>query len=244
MKDTKDYQDTNSQRFLNAFNIIEKHMLRITRENIGVSFCSLVDMASKKYNSVQYFSVDLKEYTDLRNAIIHERTDGHAIAEPHHCTVEKIEAIANNLIAPPSLIPLFKQSVVKLRMDDSISSAVSCMLENSFSQIPIYEGSDFCALLNANTITRWLGACVETDIFSLKETPIQEVLRYSENQDNYCFLGKKDDLFSALKKFQYYEQKGKYLEAIMITQNGSKSELPIGIITIWDLPNIYDKLKI
>src|SRR4051812_42816091 len=36
---------------------------------------------------------DLKEFADLRNAIVHERRGGHSIAEPHEKTVRRLEEI-------------------------------------------------------------------------------------------------------------------------------------------------------
>jgi len=118
------------------------------------------------------------------------------------------------------------------------------MFEQSFSQIPICDNKDaFVGLLTTNTVTRWLGASVKDDIFSLTETPITDVFNFTEDKDNFIFLSRDSTLFKALERFQTHEKNGKKLEAILITQNGRRSETLLGIITIWDLPEIHATLR-
>jgi len=157
----------NSDRFLNAFNSIERSLRKFTKKEKGERFYTLVDVASKSYPIVRHFSNDLKEFADLRNAIVHERTDGHVLAEPNNQAVEMIEHIASLLSNPPKVIPLFKCKVYALSVGDPIAKAVKAMSERSFSQMPVYDGAAFVGLLTANTVARWLGASITEDIFSL-----------------------------------------------------------------------------
>lgn len=80
-------------------------------------------------------------------------------------------------------------------------------------------------------------------MISLAETSISGVLAYTEADDNFCFLRRDSALFVALEKFQIFEKDGKRFEAVLITENGKPSEKPRGIVTIWDLPKIYDALE-
>jgi len=72
----------NSDRFLYAFNSIQCHLRKLTKSEKGTSFCKLVKEAESN-TAVQQFNDDLKEFADLRNAIVHERTDDHVLAEPN-----------------------------------------------------------------------------------------------------------------------------------------------------------------
>jgi predicted transcriptional regulator len=130
-----------------------------------------------------------------------------------------------------------------LKPNDVVAKAVKVMLQESFSQIPIYDDKGFVALLTTNTVSRWLGSCLDVDILSLSETTVESVLKFSEGQENCSFLSRSTTVFDALEKFQLYQKDGKRLEAILITQNGKPSEQPLGIITIWDLPQIYGILE-
>jgi len=203
----------------------------------------LVRQAGGTSAAVRRFTTDLEEFADLRNAIVHERTDGHVIAEPNDRAVAEIEHIASLLCAPPKVLPCFQRDVLALQRDDSAAKAVEAMLEESFSQVPIYDGERFLALLTTNTVARWLGSSVEEDIFSLSETCIPEVLQYIEDQDNHCFLGRGATLFEVLEEFQGRQRSGKRLDAILITHGGKRSESLLGIITVWDLPKVHDILE-
>ena len=233
----------NSSRFLDAFNRIESQLRKIAGQDRRVPFYSLVDIASKSSSAVRLWSTTLREFADLRNAIIHERTDGHVIAEPNDDSVRHIEHIVTMLTKPPTTIPRFQKDVLVLKPGDSVADAATIMLRDSFSQIPICDDRGFVALLSANTLSRWLGSSISTDIFCLSETAIEAVLGFSEDQDNCSFLGRNHTVFDALEKFHSYEREGKRLEAILVTQNGKPTESILGIITVWDMPKIYQMLE-
>ncbi len=234
---------SNSGSFLSAFNKIADYLRRMTKEKKETSFSALVTKASNSDHAVRRYATDLLEFNDLRNAIVHERTDSHVIAEPNDEAVRQIEHVVSVVTSPPEVYSLLKGNVLTLKINDSVADAVKATLDHSFSQIPIYENEKFVALLTTDTIARWLGACVKEDIFSLRETPLESVLKYTEEPDNYCFLGRNTTVFTALEKFHEYEQTGKRLEAMLITQNGKQMETLLGIITVWDLPRILEKLQ-
>ncbi|MGQ9756152.1 MAG: CBS domain-containing protein [Desulfotomaculales bacterium] len=233
---------SNSARFLDAFNRIEHALRRITGNDKGLSFGAAVNKASRLDTGVRRFKDDLHQFRQLRNAIVHETTNGRAIAEPADWVVVEIERIASLLTDPPRVVPLFAKKVLTLGTEDSIARAVRSMLEHSFSQIPVYDGSSFAGLLTTNTIARWLGAQVINGDpqLDLARIPIAGVLEYTEETDIYCFVKKEATLFEVLEKFRHYERKGKRLEAVLITDNGAPSEKLLGIITVWDLPSIYE----
>jgi hypothetical protein len=230
----------NSDRFLAAFSAIERHLRELTGRGKDAGFSAAVGAASKSDAAVRRFESDLREFADLRNAIVHERTDGHVLAEPNDRTVEEIERIISLLLDPPKVYKEFHGKVCSLSVGEPVGSAVRSMFEGSFSQIPIYDdGNGFQGLLTANTVARWLGANVKDDLFSLDETSVADVFGFTEDKDNFSFLSRDSTLFEALERFQTYESNGKRLEAILITQTGKPSEALLGITTVWDLPRIH-----
>ena len=233
----------NSVKFLQSFNLIERHLRKKLKEKREASFYALVEAASKFDSVINKYKEELKEYADLRNAIVHERTGGTVIAEPNDYAVKNIEHLASLIMDPPKVYPLFRRKVFSISVTESIGAALKLMYENSFSQLPIYKGEKFIDLLTNNTIARWLGSCVEEDIFSLGETPIGEVLKFTEIPDNYFFLDRDAPLVEAMEKFQYFESIGSPLDAIIITQNGKPTEAPLGIITTSDFPKILLELN-
>ncbi|GAB4573002.1 MAG: CBS domain-containing protein [Anaerolineae bacterium] len=236
---------TNSERFLTAFGSIERQLRLISGLDKRTRFYTLVDKAAERNAGVRRYADDLKEFADLRNAIVHERTDEHVIAEPNDLAVRLIEHIADLLEHPPGVLPTFAKKVYTMTPEDPISAAAYLMRHHGFSQLPIYDDQGkFRALLTTEDITRWLGECASEETISLQETTIARVMacHCQESGEDYLFFSRKNTFFDVLQAFQESERKGCQLVAILITENGHPDESLLGIITIWDLPQIYETL--
>ncbi len=235
----------NSQLFLNSFSEIEDFLGRYTNTIRHDSFGNLVHKASRSNSIIRKYKNDLFELKDLRNAIVHERSDGHIIAEPHDSTVILIQKIEGLLKNPPEVLPTFKGQVLTLYIYDSLLDAVRLMEQKSYTQIPILdEESNYVDLLTTNTIVRWLGANTNNkDLSQILKVDIDEVLRYKEDSNLCLFISTKTSFLEVIEIFEEYKNKAKKLEALIITQNGSKNEDFLGIITNWDLPTIYYKME-
>jgi predicted transcriptional regulator len=217
---------------------IEKYLRNKCELDQRATFSQLINEVSKSLPEARRYKDDLREYGELRNAIVHNRGGGYTIAEPHSEVVESIEKIRDLIKKPPMVFPLFKINVLSFDVYDSIGNAVKIMTEDSFSQAPITNDGKIKALLTANTISRWLGSNVDEDIFSLKETTIGQVLKFTEDSENIHFVSRNTTLFKALEFFDDFEKRGKRLEALLITDSGNQNEKIIGIITIADFPKL------
>jgi predicted transcriptional regulator len=232
----------NSDKFLEAFNAIEKYMRRMTGSDNQTSFYRLIDRAADSDSAVRSLRIDLQEYADLRNAIVHERTDGHVIAEPNERALKKIEQMKVLITQPPTIRAFMTQNVTTFQIIEPIGTAVKEMFDHEFSQAPVYNGQQFTGLLTANTITRWLGKNVAEEIFSLEETSIGKVLEYTEDSNHVAFMEPDTSIYELLEHIQNQEARGTHLEAILVTDSGRKNISPLGIITIWDLPKIHQAI--
>lgn len=222
---------TLSNRFLAAFNRIEKQLKKLTgKEN--TPFFGMLKHGSNNA-VIRRYTVELKEFADLRNAITHERTDpSFVIAEPHGTTVGRIEAIANLLEAPPLVSPKFLLKVIYLDAADPISKALTFIEKNNVSQFPCYQNrTTFAGLLSERCIARWVSHYVEDEIFDLSEVTISEVLTHNETENNVAFISRNTNLFVVQDMFV----KNSLLEATIITENGKMDEKPIGIVSLWDI---------
>ena len=232
----------NSQTFLDSFAAIEKWLRSLVSANRATGLYQLVEIASRSNRTVARYRDDLKEYADLRNAIVHERSDGHMIAELNDAAVADFGRLRSVLLNPPNVIPTFQVTVQTREASQALSEAVTVMLEGSFSQLAVMEEGRVIGLLTSNTIARWLGHEVATDLFSLRETTIAEVLRFTEAPENHCFLGRRSTLFEALARVEDFAARGKDLDAILLTHHGRSDESLLGILTLYDLPKILKML--
>ncbi len=233
----------NSDIFLATFSEIESWLRKQAGVDRGTPFYQLIERASYKNRAVAQYRDDLKEFADLRNAIVHERSDdGHVIAEPNDRSVAAFQIIRTALINPPAVIPRFTKKVLSRPQSDSVGDAVTDMRTGAFSQLPILLDGKVIALLTAETVVRWLATQVHNKMVNPWETAISAVIPHAEHEDHYCFVSRRTTLLEALLKFEDFAARGRSLDAILISENGRPDQKLLGILTIFDLPAILDSL--
>ncbi len=229
--------------FIKDYNDIKSYLLKVSNLNYDASLPKLIDATSN--NPVISKNKNLlKGLHKLRNIIVHECSDRYPeIAKVTEYSIKTINKIARHLLDPIKVTPLFQKKVYILQYGNSISEAVKIMHDRNFSQIPLYKEKEFEGLLTTNAIVRWLGSCILEEICDLKDTSINYVFEnYTECKENYVFIGKGSTLFEVIEKFREFENRGKRLDAIFITEKGNKKESLLGIITVWDLPELNKRL--
>lgn len=231
----------NSDSFLAIFSEVERWLRSQTDSKRHISFRDLISRAAEKNAAVGRHTTSLKEYADLRNAITHERTDNHVIAEPNDRAIADFSRLRDVLVRPAKLIPRFQRNVKTRTAADPIGHAIEDMRQGSFSQVPIIDNGGVTSLLTTETVVRWLASEVKNELVSLLETPISVVLPHVEDTEHYCFLGRGESVHEAIACFEEYSSGGKDLDAILITNDGKPSQSLLGILTVYDLPDLLQE---
>ncbi len=232
-----------SERFIAAYNRIDREMTRRAKLDRYVGFAQLVRRLARTDATIAQFADELLEYGDLRNAIVHDAVEpGRIIAEPHPDVVERMEHIAAVLEQPPLVTPEFERKVYTVRSQDSILDVMALIRRLGYTQFPIYdqEGS-FTGLLTDRCLARWLTFELEkVRSNSLEAITVAEVAAYDKTQGkNVTFLAKDATIFDAYNEFERRIGTDRpRLEAILITERGRKDEPLLGIITPWDILRI------
>jgi predicted transcriptional regulator len=233
----------NSERFLNAFIEIESRLKEIVNNDVHKAFYQLVDRAARKNESIEKYKATLKEYAELRNAIVHKRIDGEAIAEPHTSVVEDLEFICKMITKPPKLEDEFLRKVIKCSSYDRISVAARRMFGNSFTQIPVYDSRKFVGLLTTDSMARWMSANLESGAGYTEDVDVRSILEFNEHKENCIFISRTATVFDAISAFEQWHKRGARLNAIIITEMGDRNENPLGILTLFDLPRLYSTIS-
>lgn len=234
---------SNAERFLNAFSAIEREMKRILDLKEHRPFFELVNKCSRVNPLIERYRFDLKEYSELRNAIVHGRSGGEVIAEPILEVVEKIERIAELLLEPPRVTPLFLKEVLTLSVDQPLSQAIRELSKLTYTQAPIVEEGKIVGLLTLKMIVQWMGQSLANNTFDIEKTTIKDLLDMIGHADSYEFVDVNRSLLEIPDLFYRWRDKGKKLEAVLITRNGKADEPIEGIITNRDLPLIHHELE-
>jgi predicted transcriptional regulator len=225
----------NSDRFITAFNRIDKAMDAELSNSKGIGFSKAVRILTKYNAIVRRYKDDLLEFAELRNAIVHNRIDtGQVIAEPHDAIVEQIEQIESEITSPKLVMPKFEKQVHVFKSKDSLSSLLDAIHEKGYSKFPVYDGRDFIGLITESGITKWLAKNKES---SIKETLIEEIMPYQKD-NNHQFISQDTSVYQAVEVFKEKIGNGNRIDALLITATGQKDDKLIGIITAWDIMGI------
>jgi predicted transcriptional regulator len=230
--------DDTLKRFISTFNQIERFLTKACQFSTYKPFYQLVDKASETFPAVRQHAFDLREFADLRNAIMHGYNDNRPLATPHVEAVVELEKLRDLLMSPPKLGQKFRRTVYTCTPNDNLGKVVHVMFDKDYSQVPVYETGKFVGLLNTETVTRWLSTRFYENEGILEEEQVRRVLSYAPKGKRHEFLGERDDAFQALEAFDARYQAGSSLDAVLITANGSNTETPIGILTVFDIPRL------
>ena len=234
----------NSERFLNAFAVIENDMNRRIKSDRYISYAELVRRMATLDKSYHQMRRYLEEFGDLRNAIVHERIDGEVIAEPHLKVVEQIEHIAQLLTQPERVKSSFLKKVNYLYDDLPLKQAVQTLDTWRHSKIPVSDRKmNFKGLLTTDAVTHFLVKAIGQANCDFPDFSVDDVMKLDEKYRAVTFVSENATLLSVINEFESYLRQGKKLYEIIITQNGSSNQKPLGIITTFDLPLIYDKIN-
>lgn len=238
-------------RFLSAYNSTN----RLIRDRVGAdkakSFTACLAM-SRRDRLVARFETDLREFADLRNAIVHSATR-HPIATPHLSVVESFERILELLSRPPTLLsigtaPGAPQEVTVCRPSDTIGRISSDMGRRLLSQLPVLAEEGIVGVLTTGTIARWLGAEFSSNSqdaeIVIGNVTVSEALRHAEDPDNFIVVDPRTSVVQCLDAFEGRMQQGRTLDAVLVTQDGTASKAPQRIFTSFDLPRLVQAVAI
>lgn len=226
-------------RFEAAFNRIHHKMRELaTGSSDHLSYSDALYSCRKLHNVVRCHYDLLKQFGHLRNSLVHHKYDkDDYIAYPHENTVKKIESICELLMEPPLALSIASQPVICFAPETPIKEVLKELELKGYSQFPIYEGKEFIGLLTEGGIAKWLSLNLTGNYLYLEGVTAKDILSYEKNH-NVSFLGRESTIYDLEDVFEISFDRNEKLEAVIITQTGSKSQKPIAIVTSWDLIQI------
>ena len=179
---------------------------------------------------VKKFEDDLREYADLRNAIVHHRTGAeYAIAEPHDDIVELIEYIDRELSKPVTVSDLFLRKVHTLQSTDTLGVGLKLIREKKFNQIPIYQNKMFIGLVTSVGITQWLADNVTSNFISREMPMLIDIYSHEKKRNTSRFI----KIFRFMKRKKFSKRlslKGNVLKPFLLQRMVSLRKSYLGLL--------------
>ncbi len=233
----------NAAAFINAYNKIDQQLRQLYNFKPAQSFSDMIRRSAEQNAVIRKYESDLIDFARLRNAIVHQSTDGRIIAVPCDEVVDEILLIERLLCTPPRIGESVKAKKI-VSVDDAISVKQALMLiaRTNYSNLPVYRGKRMVGMINNRRIIKAFGAVLERgesiDDFA-SHTPVGEIVRESDLFAYYKYLGKKDTLQDVLAAFE----ENKKLLAVLISENGCPGERVENILTPVDLVEVNKVLE-
>lgn len=223
-----------SEQFLSRFNELEQYFRDQTDSKRNVPFGELIGRAADNHAPVRRFSRDLREWADLRNALVHEYPKGRVIAELTPEALAEFESIVDGITAPVLVFPLFQRDIRVFRESDPLMEAVEDLWREGYSQV-IVRRDRAMTLLSYAGITRWMGNAIKGTSINLVGATIGNALEFEE-EGGIAFLRRNATIYDAQELFHTLPGRtSQRLRVVMITEHGKAEEAPLGLITDSDI---------
>ena len=146
---------TRAEEYRIEFNKLEtmlkKRANARSEDSISSVVTSLVNI--HKDRVVRQFQRDIRQFIELRNAIIHQSTD-RAIAEPYEETVAALRQLVVNIEQPKAAWDIATTELIKVSLEDSLSDVVGQMAQMHITSLPIVEDKKVIGFVSENTIVK------------------------------------------------------------------------------------------
>lgn len=228
----------NSEVFIDLFTEIEQKLKEICGDTYHSNFSELIRRARNLSPIAQRFGNDLREYAQLRNAIIHTRRENFIIAEPHNDVVSELRRIRNQLYNPPKVSSINKGLAYTASPRTPIMELMEVFASKGFMRCPVLDGNRIICLVTAKTLARW----IVSKPSNFQNETLETIIPFADQVD-YIIVSENTDIISVVGQFKNAIRKGTYLQAVLITKNGLANSPLTGILTPSDLPRLMELIE-
>jgi hypothetical protein len=220
--------------FIRLFNELDEHLKKLTRQQRLRTFPERVAEVARHSATVRRWRDELRDFSELRNAIVHDRFyPERIIATPTDEAVSQLRYIVGEIIEPRTLGNQFAGQVACFAPGDPLTNVLRWLRDHDYSQAVIFDGQ--LSILSAKGIARWLSAHTEEACLELAKITVADALPF-EQPGNFLVMGRNSTVDEAREAFERELAKGqRRLFAILVTQTGKATQKPLGIVTPWDL---------
>lgn len=163
------------------------------------------------------------------------------IAEPHEETIAELRKLREYIERPKTAWDIATKPLVTIALEDDLSHAIRCMAEKRITSLPVIADKKVVGFVSERTIVRAINSAFEIGGAFVDEAKIRDIrydMPYGDDIDTYGYVSRGATVYDVEDMFSDAIKGKKRLLAILVSDNGTESTMPLGIITAWDLYKI------
>lgn len=236
-------ESSNAYRFITAYNELDFFMEQklLGDKRYGSYYQRLIEL-SKRDSTFRKYKPILQSFGELRNAIVHDfgRDNMEIIAEPHLKQVELFERILAEVMDPPKAL-----ETIAVRFKDLYTAPVTApvkevmdtMARKGFSYVPVLHQGKLMGVFSDDTVFQYVWDKTRMDL--LEDLKLEDFLPYmtleAHRNESFQFASRKETVADLEERLRDASRGNKRLEVVFLTENGTKEEKILGMVTLWDL---------
>ena len=153
----------------------------------------------------------------------------------------RILTVRDLLLKPITVGQFITKKVYSIDARESLADATQLMASQHFSQLPVYQNERCHGILSVRNVTYFLGAQHQRTL-DLTTITVADVLVQAAQRDTAVFVAHTTPLIDVLAYFATHNQRGNYLDAVLVTADGRDDQPLLGLIAEADIPGINEQL--
>ena len=208
---------------------------KINNDNLTLDEC-IKELKLKRQNPYIREDSFIDFCRRLRNINYHNINDNYYLITDD--TINKLKEIVEEVKHPFKVSSKATINIYSKTLKDKVLPTMNDMNEKSYTHIPIYDedNKNLVGVFSENSLFQYVmedGIIEVTDKTTFKD--ILKVIDLEKSKEIIKFVAKNEMYDKVVNEFiTEYKEKNK-LACVMVTENGTKTEKVIGIITAWDV---------
>lgn len=232
--------------FITEFNLMHRSMKQKTQRED--SFGSLLTYLKNRNRVIQRYYDQLNVYRELRNLIVHEDYGAEVrLTIPTQHTIDEFYNIRRKFEKPGQIGDYFEVQVTTLNMEDHLSKALDCIRTMGRSKFPVFDQRNFLGLLADKGLLYWLSHHAGNQALDMTTIQIKDIVKKHHPDDIFIYYKVKHpdtSIYEIADWFEKNQRNGRHHSVILISEREiiHQPDDILGIITVFDLPMIEEKL--
>ena len=225
-----------NEQYLDKFRKLEEHIRQ--EYNLQASDSAINCLR----NQPEFMSIrtELDYCRDVRNLLSHRpKIDDKFSVEVTDAMLTLLDDVSERVMHPKKVSDVFipRERVLVASTDENVLVKMKEMANNNYTHIPVIEDGKVVGVFSENALLRILTNSEKAVIEDgLTFAGIRDYTGFGSSEtETYLFVNSRCSVYKLSEMFDSYNDNGKHIGMVFVTENGQKDSRLLGILTAWEI---------